>query len=65
MCKTKILTNTCSFKNTKEERLLYEFSKSDYISFSNFVKTCLRKSIDFDEIKKEFLKNNPDYYENE
>ena len=65
MCKTKILTNTCSFKNTKEERLLYEFSKSDYISFSNFVKNCLRKSIDFDEFKKEYLKNNPDYFENE
>ena len=65
MCKTKTLTNTCSFKNTKEERLLYEFSKSDYIRFSNFVKNCLRKSIDFDEFKKEYLKNNPDYYENE
>ena len=63
MCKTKILTNTCSFKNTHEERLLYEFSKSDYISFSNFVKNSLRRSAMFNEFKEEYLKNNPDFYE--
>lgn len=59
MCK-KIMTNTCSFK--EEEELLYKFSKSDYISFSFFVKKCLRQCPEFKEFKEEYYKEHPELY---
>ena len=60
MCKNgKNLTNTCSFRPSEE--ILYKFSKSDYISFSFFVKKALKNSPEFEKFKKEYMEENPEY----